>query len=158
MTYESDLAAAKRVRRVWGCPCGTDSPSSYAACHGCGRPSWACDRCGCVQSDAWSQCQHCENGIPDELRGDREEDFEMTWEEFVSLQVGPRRVGGRYDHGYTGSEYEVLALDRGPRASWPSWRITVRGSDGQVREHCTGWDARQDRVVAQPPADVTVDR
>ncbi|WP_326680986.1 hypothetical protein [Streptomyces sp. NBC_01237] len=60
--------------------------------------------------------------------------------EFVALQVGPRRVGGRYDHGDTDSEYEVLAIDRGPRLDWQSWQITVRGEDGQVRDHCTGWD------------------
>ncbi|MDX3763087.1 hypothetical protein ACFY1B_40185 [Streptomyces mirabilis] len=54
--------------------------------------------------------------------------------------MGPRRIGGRYDHGYADSEYEVLAIDRGPREGWPSWQVSVRGRDGEVREHCTGWD------------------
>ncbi|MFE7808515.1 hypothetical protein ACFU51_28360 [Streptomyces sp. NPDC057430] len=156
MTYETDLAAAKRARRAWGCPCGADNPPHYDSCHDCQRPSWTCANCGTVNSDAWSQCQECENSIPSELLGDRDEGFEMTWEEFVALQVGPRRVGGRYDHGYADSEYEVLAIDRGPREGWPSWQITVRGRDGEKREHCTGWDSRRDRVVAQPSADVTI--
>jgi hypothetical protein len=156
VTYETDLAAAKRARRAWGCPCGADNPPSYDACHDCQRPSWTCASCGTVNSDAFSQCQECDNSIPGELLGDRDEGFEMTWEEFVALQVGPRRVGGRYDHGDADSEYEVLAIDRGPRTGWPSWQITVQGKDGQVREHCSGWDSRKDRVVAQAPADVTV--
>ncbi|MFG2364102.1 hypothetical protein ACGFY3_21000 [Streptomyces mirabilis] len=80
----------------------------------------------------------------------------MTWGEFVALQVGPCRIGGRYDHGYADSQYEVLAIDRSPREGWPSWQVSVRGRDGEVREHCTGWDPRKDRVIAQPPADVTV--
>ncbi|MCQ4045779.1 RapZ C-terminal domain-containing protein, partial [Streptantibioticus rubrisoli] len=46
--------------------------------------------------------------------------------------------------------------DRGPREQWPTWQITVRGKDGQVREHCTGWDPRKDRIVDQAPADVTI--
>ncbi|MEU9796887.1 P-loop ATPase [Streptomyces sparsogenes] len=78
-------------------------------------------------------------------------------QDFISLQIGPRRVGGRYDHGYAGSAYEVLAIDRGPREQWPTWQITVRyDEDGEVRSHCTGWDSRQDRIVAHPPADVTI--
>ncbi|MCQ8194644.1 RapZ C-terminal domain-containing protein [Streptomyces rugosispiralis] len=156
MTYETDLAAAKRARRAWTCRCGADNPPHYDACHDCQRPSWTCASCGAVNAAVWSCCQECDGSIPDEAIGDREEGFEMTWEEFVSLQVGPRRVGGRYDHGYADSEYEVLAIDRGPRESWPSWQITVRGRDGQVREHCSGWDSRKDRIVAQAPADVTV--
>ncbi|MFF4607810.1 hypothetical protein ACFY12_34355 [Streptomyces sp. NPDC001339] len=156
MTYETDLATAKRAGRAWGCPCGEDNPPHYDACHACQRPSWTCASCGTVHSTAFSQCGECENSIPGELLGGREEGFDMTWQEFVALQVGPRRVGGRYDHGEHGSEYEVLAIDRGPRTGWPSWQITVRGRDGEVREHCTGWDSRRDRVVAQAPADVTV--
>ncbi|MER5312330.1 hypothetical protein ABT034_31640 [Streptomyces sp. NPDC002773] len=156
MTYETDLAAAKRARRAWTCSCGADNPPTYDACHDCQRPSWTCANCGTVNATVWSHCQECDGAIPAEILGDREEGFEMTWEEHTALQVGPRRVGGRYDHGYSGSEYEVLAIDRGPRESWPSWQITVRGADGQVREHCTGWDSRRDRIVAQVPADVTV--
>ncbi|MFI7352131.1 hypothetical protein ACIBSR_38495 [Streptomyces sp. NPDC049936] len=156
MTYETDLAAAKRARRAWTCSCGADNPPSYDACHDCQRPSWTCASCGTVNATVWSHCQECDSTIPAEALGDREEGFEMTWEEHTALQVGPRRVGGRYDHGYADSEYEVLAIDRGPRESWPSWQITVRGKDGEVREHCTGWDPRRDRVVAQAPADVTV--
>lgn len=70
--------------------------------------------------------------------------------------MGPCRIGGRYDHGHADREFEVLAIDRGPREGWPSWQVSVRGRDGEVREHCTGWDPRKDRVIAQPPADVTV--
>ncbi|MFJ8855183.1 hypothetical protein [Streptomyces sp. NPDC102437] len=156
MMYETDLAAARQTRRVWTCSCGADNPPTYDCCHDCQRPSWTCACCGTVNAAVWSHCQECDNTIPGEALGDREEGFEMTWEEFVAQQVGPRRVGGRYDHGYADSEYEVTAIDRGPRESWPSWQITVRGADGQVREHCTGWDSRRDRIVAQAPADVTV--
>ncbi|MFB6841903.1 hypothetical protein [Streptomyces sp. NPDC056361] len=38
-TYETDLAAAKRSRTVWGCICGADNPPSYDAYHNCDRPS-----------------------------------------------------------------------------------------------------------------------
>ncbi|MFJ2406631.1 hypothetical protein ACIOUE_35630 [Streptomyces xanthochromogenes] len=151
MTYESALAAAKRAGRAWGCPCGEDNPPHYDACHACQGPSWTCASCGTVSSSAWSSCRECDNNMPGELLGGREEGFEMTWQEFIALQVGPRRVGGRYDHGYPDSGYEVLAIDRGPRTGWPSWQITVRGRDGEVREHCTSWDPGRDRVVAQAP-------
>lgn len=154
MTYEAALAAPKIARRAWTCVCGADNPASYDACHDCQHPSWTCASCGTVNAEACSRCRECDNAIPTEALGD-EEGFEMTWEEFVALQVGPRRVGGRYDHGDAGSEYEVLAIDHGPRTSWPSWQITVRGADGQVREHCTGWNPDRDRIVAQPPATST---
>ncbi|MFJ8957307.1 hypothetical protein ACIRO1_45180 [Streptomyces sp. NPDC102381] len=158
MTYETDLATAKRVRRAWGCPCGEDNPPHYDACHACQRPSWTCASCGTVHSTAWSRCEECDNAMPAELLGDREEGFEMTWQEHIALKVGPRRIGGRYDYGDPGSEYEVLAIDRGPRplGTWPSWQITVRGRDGQVREHCTGWDPRKDRIVTQTHLDKDV--
>lgn len=159
VSYETALAAAKRAGRAWGCPCGEDNPPNWDACHACQRPSWTCASCGTVHSTAFSQCPECENSMPGELLGGREEGFDMTWQEFVALQVGPRRVGGHYDHGYADSAYEVLAVDRGPRplGSWPSWQITVRFTkDGRIREHCTGWDPRTDRVVAQAPADVTI--
>ncbi|THA65403.1 NUDIX hydrolase [Streptomyces sp. A0642] len=80
----------------------------------------------------------------------------MTWEEWIATQIGPRVVGGRYNHGHAGSTYEVLAIERGPRplGTWPVWDISVRyDEDGRERTHCTGWDARRDTVVTQPPAD-----
>ncbi|MFI7131558.1 hypothetical protein ACIBQ1_38190 [Nonomuraea sp. NPDC050153] len=69
------------------------------------------------------------------------------YERWVDEQIGPRQVGQRYDHGYEDSTYEVLAIERGPRATWPVWRIKVRDQAGE-RWHCTGWDPRWDRVVA----------
>ena len=89
--------------------------------------------------------------MPAELLGDRAEGFEMTYEEWVTLQVGPRAVGGRYDHGDPAGAYEVLAIDRGPRPSWPTWQITVRyDRDGREATHCTGWDSARDRVLVRP--------
>lgn len=58
-----------------------------------------------------------------------------------------RQVGGRHDHGYEDSTYEVLAIERGPRDPWPVWRIQVRNQAGE-RWHRTGWDPRWDRVVS----------
>ncbi|MBB1258317.1 hypothetical protein [Streptomyces alkaliterrae] len=147
MTYETDLAVAERAGRLWPCPCGADNPPAYDTCHDCQRPSWTCASCGTVNSQALSHCQQCDNTVASDAIGDGEEGFEMTWEEFVSLQIGPRRVGGRY--GDAGSAYEVLAIDRGPRPGWPSWHITVRDDDGHVRETCTGWNPQHDRVLAQ---------
>ncbi|MDN3262901.1 hypothetical protein QWJ26_24455 [Streptomyces sp. CSDS2] len=147
-TYETDLAAAKRARSAWGCVCGTDNPPTYDACHACQRLSWTCAACGTVSSSARSDCAECGGDMPAELLGDREEGFEMTYEEWVTLQIGPRVVGGRYDHGDDTSAYEVLHIDRGPRTSWPTWQITVRGRDGVERTHCSGWDPRRDRVRA----------
>ncbi|MFB7454037.1 hypothetical protein [Streptomyces sp. NPDC056194] len=96
-----------------------------------------------------TQCG-CE--IPAELIVD-EEGFAMTHEEFVNLQVGSRRVGGRYRVGANGEEYEVVEIDRGPRGTWPSWQITVRWqSDGRETTHCTGWDDRRDSIVSFPAA------
>ncbi|WP_052680620.1 hypothetical protein [Streptomyces sp. NRRL F-4428] len=89
-----------------------------------------------------------------ESLGDREEGFE-TYEEWIATQIGPRLVGGRYDHGHAGSVYEVLASWRGPRplGVWPVWDVTVRyESDGRETTHCTGWDPRRDTVVTPPPA------
>ncbi|MGW3200100.1 hypothetical protein ACWDBD_37150 [Streptomyces sp. NPDC001118] len=70
----------------------------------------------------------------------------MTYEEWVNAEIGPRVVGGRYDHGFDASAYEVIEIDRGPRTSGPTWQMTVRGRDGVERTHCTRWDARRDRV------------
>ncbi|MET9568550.1 lamin tail domain-containing protein [Streptomyces virginiae] len=72
----------------------------------------------------------------------------MTFEEFVNLQVGPRVVGGRYQVGVGGEEYEVVEIDRGPRATWPSWQITVRWqSDGRVLTDSPGRDDRSNRSL-----------
>lgn len=35
-------------------------------------------------------------------------------------------------------------------------QITVRTVEGQLREHCTGWDSCRDRIVHQVPTDVAV--
>ncbi|WP_327332943.1 NUDIX domain-containing protein [Streptomyces anulatus] len=155
-TYETDLAAAKRSRTAWGCTCGADNPAAYDACHDCGRPSWTCAACGTVNTTGRSDCDECGNSMPAELLGDRSEGFEMTYEEWIATQVGPRVVGGRYRHSDAGGTYEVLAIERGPRPPgvWPVWDITVRFErDSRENTHCTGWDARRDTVVAQPPAD-----
>ncbi|MEU7855222.1 hypothetical protein [Nonomuraea sp. NPDC049141] len=69
------------------------------------------------------------------------------YERWVDEQIGPRQVGGRYDHGYEDSTYDVLAIERGPRDTWPIWRIQVRDQAGE-RWHCTAWDPRWDRVVS----------
>ncbi|MFB9464417.1 NUDIX domain-containing protein [Streptomyces cinereospinus] len=159
-TYETDLAAAKRSRTAWGCTCGADNPATYDACHDCGRPSWTCAACGTVNPSARSNCNECDGTMPAELLGDREEGFEMTYEEWIATQIGPRFVGGRYHHGDATSTYEVLAIERGPRplGTWPVWDITVRfEKDGRETTHCSGWDARRDTVVAQPPTTYTAD-
>jgi len=71
---------------------------------------------------------------------------EPTYEEWVAEQIGPRQVGGRY-RTYTGYEYQVLEIEPGPRPTWPTWRITIRGvEDGTERWHCTAWDER-DQVL-----------
>ncbi|MGA5824097.1 hypothetical protein ACPC54_40405 [Kitasatospora sp. NPDC094028] len=76
---------------------------------------------------------------------------EPTYEEWVAQQIGPRRVGGRYRtrHGY---EYDVIAIDPGPRprTQWPVWQITVIGVEDSIkRSHCTAWD-EGDQVVQEP--------
>ncbi|MFJ4879983.1 hypothetical protein ACIP93_32915 [Streptomyces sp. NPDC088745] len=147
--YEEELAAGKRARHgVWGCTCGTDNPRHYDACTGCQRPSWTCAACGTVNPQR-STCTECGGETPAELLGD---EGEPTYAEWCALQVGPRRVGGTYEAGYDGSRYEVLGIEHGPRplGQWPTWDITVRGTDGRVRTHCTGWDPRRDRIIAQP--------
>ncbi|MFJ9520659.1 hypothetical protein ACIRPK_20705 [Kitasatospora sp. NPDC101801] len=60
---------------------------------------------------------------------------------------GPQQVGGIYWCGYWSEAYEVLAIDSDPQ--WPN--LTVR-TLGQVkaRTHCTAWDPRGDRVLAEP--------
>ncbi|MDG5807943.1 hypothetical protein P9869_35910 [Streptomyces ossamyceticus] len=151
MTYESDLAAAKRAGTAWGCTCGADNPPSFDSCHDCQRPSWTCAACGTVNNGGRSDCNKCGNTMPAEALGDRDEGFEMTYAEWINTQVGPRVVGARYDHGDDASAYEVLAIDRGPRRTWPTWQITVRyDRDGQDTTHCTGWNPAKDRVTDGP--------
>ncbi|WP_330335820.1 hypothetical protein OHS33_39495 (plasmid) [Streptomyces sp. NBC_00536] len=150
-TYLEDVAAALRERRAWTCICGASNPDHYDACHDCQRPSWTCATCGTVNPQACSTCNECGGDTPDELLGDAEEGYEMTHAEFVNLQVGPRVVGGRYRLVAGGEEYEVIEIDRGPRATWPSWQITVRwATDGRETTHCTGWDDRRDSVASGP--------
>lgn len=148
-TYLEELAAAKRACRAWGCICGADNPPSYDACHECQRPSWTCAACGTVNSSGRSECYECSNTMPAELLGDRSEGFEMTYEEWITTQIGPRVVGGRYRSGYGGTAYEVLAIERGPRrlGTWPVWDITVRYDDGRQTTHCTSWDASRDTLL-----------
>jgi hypothetical protein len=156
-TFETALAAAKRAGTAWGCACGEDNPPHYDACHACQRPSWTCAACGTVNTCARSDCNECGGDMPAELLGDREEGFEMSWEEWIAMQVGPRTVGGRYDHGDAAGAYEVLAIDRGPRplGTWPVWEMTVRyDRDGQDTTHCSGWNPARDRVLSPGlPAD-----
>jgi hypothetical protein len=76
--------------------------------------------------------------------------------DWIDNQVGPRKVGGRYYNGYWGQEYEVLKIDDNPD-SWGPWEMTVSWADGRETSHCTGWDPKRDRVIAQPPQpDVTI--
>lgn len=82
---------------------------------------------------------------------------EPTYEQWVAAEIGPRKVGGRYRtrHGY---EYDVLAIDPGPRprTQWPVWQITTIGvQDGIQASHCTAWD-EGDEVVKEP-GDVVLD-
>lgn len=152
-TYETDLAASKRSRTAWGCTCGADNPATYDACHDCGRPSWSCAACGTVNPSGRGDCTECGNTMPAELLGDREEGFEMTYEDWIATQVGPRVVGGRYNHGDDASAYEVLAIERGPRplGTWPVWDMTVRyDRDSRDTTHCSGWDAGKDRILPTP--------
>jgi hypothetical protein len=79
----------------------------------------------------------------------RHQEDDETYGEWVAAQIGPRQVGGHYRSG--GDEYEVVALDPGPRqGAWPIWQITVRGEDGIERSHCTAWDKYNDQVITQP--------
>jgi len=58
----------------------------------------------------------------------------------------PRIVGGRYHSGYWHSSYTVLAIESHNGVRW----FTERDDDGQVRKHCTAWDADRDRELGQP--------
>jgi hypothetical protein len=72
----------------------------------------------------------------------------LAWHERA---YGPQLPGGTYRNGYWGKEYTVEAMWSDLAGPWrhaPSQRD--RDADGSVREHCTPWDARRDRVVRQP--------
>lgn len=153
MTYLEDLAIAKRAGRAWTCTCGADNPPHYDACHDCQAPSWSCAYCGTVNPTRASHCTECDGATAAESLGDREEGYEMTWEEWTNLQIGPRKVGGRYRVGTHGPEYTVLDIERGPRTSWPSWQISVRWADGRETSHCSRWDSGRDTVISQPEED-----
>ncbi|WP_455361259.1 hypothetical protein [Streptomyces sp. SYSU K21746] len=150
-TYEEDVAIALRERRASTCTCGAINPPHYDACHDCGQALVTCATCGTVSPQRYSGCTECGCETAAESLGDREEGYELTHVEWANLQIGPRRVGGRYRVGANGAEYEVLAIEPGPRKGWPSWQITVRWLEiGSVTSLCTGWDPRRDTVVDQP--------
>lgn len=156
MTYFEDLTAAKAAGCAWACVCGAENPPTYDACHDCQRPSWTCAACGLVSPAALQACRECGNSTAAESLGD-EPGYEMSHLAWAWLQIGPRRVGGHYDHGSEDSAYEVTAIECGPRDTWPSWQITARyARDGRTATHCTGWDPSRDRVITQPPADITI--
>ncbi|MFF2080603.1 hypothetical protein ACFVXG_38295 [Kitasatospora sp. NPDC058162] len=76
-----------------------------------------------------------------------------SYRRWVARQIGPRAVGGYYRSGYSDTVYEVLAIEPGPLPGWPVWRITVRTlGETSSRWHCSAWDERRDRVVAEPGA------
>jgi hypothetical protein len=91
--------------------------------------------------------QHSNNPLTNTTNTGRERARYRRW---VACQIGPRQVGGIYRNGYSSDVYEVLAIEPGPRDTWPTWRIFVRtlGTD-TVRQHCTGWEDR-DQVLAEP--------
>ncbi|MDF3144165.1 MULTISPECIES: hypothetical protein [unclassified Streptomyces] len=142
---ENGLASARHFGALWLCACGAENPSDYDSCHGCERPAWECAHCG--TATAGDACTQCGGTVSSD------DNPELAEENWLNRQIGPRKVGGRYDHGYQGSAYEVLAIDRGPRPSWPTWQITVRyDEDSRITTHCTAWDPAKDRVLAEPPA------
>ncbi|MFF2927147.1 hypothetical protein ACFVTP_32885 [Streptomyces celluloflavus] len=156
MAYFDDLTHAQQQGTIWRCTCHAENPPHYDVCHECRRPSWTCATCHTVIPEAHSECTRCGGTTSlDTLTADDEgdEDPELSYGEWVAEQIGPRQVGGHYDHGREGSEYEVLAIDRGSRSAWRTWQISVRWDrDGRTTSHCTGWDPDRDRVVAEPPA------
>ncbi len=68
-----------------------DNPPTYDACHDCGRPSWTCATCGIVNPSGRRTCNECHGTMPAELLGDREEGFEMTYEEWVAIRLHDER-------------------------------------------------------------------
>ena len=77
-----------------------------------------------------------------ELLGDRQAGFERAWEEWLATQIGPRVVGGHYDHGDDATTYEVLDIGPGPVRHGPIRQI--RGRRPGIRQ------AEQQRPVLQP--------
>lgn len=61
-------------------------------------------------------------------------------------RLGPQQVGGTYFNYYWKQSYVVDAI------VWnnDSWMIHVTWEDGQRSRHCTAWDHKKDRVLAQP--------
>ena len=75
-----------------------------------------------------------------------------TEAKIIAKEVGPRKVGGVYWSVY-GGRYEVVKIETGSDGIhyWNCWRITVRClDDGEIRTHCTAWDAKRDRIISQP--------
>lgn len=71
--------------------------------------------------------------------------------EWIQSALGPQQVGGRYLCGYWAQEYEVLAITvEKNEHGQHSWSIAVRWADGHKTEHCTAWDPRRDKVLAEP--------
>ncbi|GAA1234063.1 hypothetical protein GCM10009665_25410 [Kitasatospora nipponensis] len=73
---------------------------------------------------------------------------QAAYRRYVVRQLGPQQVGGIYRCGYWNDVYEVLAI----RTESP-WQISVRTlGETRIRTHCTAWDERRDRVLAEPGA------
>jgi hypothetical protein len=107
----------------------------------------------CTIHDGQGCDGHCGPAPADPVEETVDEEEDAGW---IDNQVGPRKVGGRYYNGYWGQEYEVLKIDDNPD-SWGPWEMTVLWDDGRETTHCTGWDPKRDRVIAQPPQpDVTI--
>ncbi|MGW2255505.1 hypothetical protein ACWCXH_35845 [Kitasatospora sp. NPDC001660] len=71
---------------------------------------------------------------------------QAAYRRYVARQLGPQQVGGIYRCGYWNDVYEVLAI----RTESP-WQISVRTlGETRIRTHCTAWDERRDRVLAEP--------
>ena len=67
--------------------------------------------------------------------------------------LGPQKVGGRYFDGYWNKEYTVTAIARDEHG-YPT-SITVRDEEG-TRTHHTAWNAKRDRIIAEPGSDAGV--
>ncbi|MQS18023.1 hypothetical protein F7Q99_39010 [Streptomyces kaniharaensis] len=123
----------------WACPHHGEDGIRGQDCQGC-REHWGMAPQPMDHSVEFCDDPNCRSCGP-----------EPTYEQWVAEQIGPRKVGGRY-RTRNGYEYDVLAIDPGPRPStqWPVWQITIIGTeDGATRSHCTAWDER-DQVVKEP--------
>lgn len=60
--------------------------------------------------------------------------------------IGPRKVGGRYLNGYWRQSYTVIAIFDWYGQPW----MIVKWEDGNQTSHCTAWDERRDRILAEP--------